>query len=159
MHKYGLTTFIKQKSVGFKFNKNSWPQHITFIDTFEININLPELIKKLENLLSVHKKISTYVTNEDYFGPNKDILVAKLNNTKELQDLHNSIVYLLESENAIFKRPYILKENYKPHITINNRDEINIGDEIIIKSISIIDKSFNTNVDLRKVIANINLVN
>lgn len=157
MQEFGLTVFLKERSIGFEFDANEWPLHITLIDSFEIAIETPMLVNVLNDLLSSTREVDTRAVKMDYFGPNKDILVARLDNTKELQDLHNSLVKLLDANNATFKREYILKENYKPHVTITASESVNVNDNITIKTVSLIDKNAVNHPSLRKVIANINL--
>lgn len=157
MQEFGLTVFLEERPVGFEFDASEWLLHITLIDSFEIAMETPKLVNLLNDLLSSTKEIHTRAVKMDYFGPNKDILVARLKNTKELQDLHNSLVKLLEVNNATFKREYILKENYKPHVTITATESVNVNDKITVKTVSLIDKNAVNNPSLRKVIANINL--
>ena len=100
-----------------------------------------ELIRALKDCLSKFKISSTHIISFDNFGPNKGITVARVELTRE-------------SEKANFKIPFLLKENYKPHITINSSFKFEVGKEIAIKSISLIDKN---DTEIRKVEDNFKL--
>jgi len=51
----------------------------------------------------------------------------------------------------------ILKKNYKPHSTVQKNARINIGDEIVINKVFIVDKEPYGNPSLRKVLGTVNL--
>jgi hypothetical protein len=154
MQKFGITIFIDKKPNNFEFMAGDWPLHITVIDSFETSMDKKELIRALKDCLSKFKINSTHIISFDNFGPNKDIPVARVELTRDLRLIHNSIVGILESEKTNFKIPFLLKENYRPHITMDNSFKFEVGKEIAIKSISLIDKN---HTEIRKVEDNFKL--
>lgn len=158
MPKYGLATFLRPLPDGYEFSPNDWPLHITHIDTVEVPLSATEVKLLLERALSFITPIMTRASADEMFGPNKDILVTRLELTPELARLHNTIVSALEARQAKFKRPFLLKENYRPHVTVHSRERVKIGDVITVDSLSIIEKAPDGNSDIRRVSATIPLL-
>jgi hypothetical protein len=61
-------------------------------------------------------------------GPQKNIPVLKLETTTRLKLLHETIVGAMKNLNVEFKRPFILGNNFLPHITINPSLNLQIND-------------------------------
>jgi hypothetical protein len=101
--------------------------------------------------------MSTYAVSDDLFGPNKDVLVTRLELTSDILLLHNRVVAMLEKSGAKFEYDLILKEAYRPHITVQGDKRIYVGDEIQINSVTIVDKEPNGDKNIRKVLKNIPL--
>jgi 2'-5' RNA ligase len=154
MSEYGLATLLEELKEGDEFSSDNWPAHITQIDTFEVNLTEQELILILVKSLNNSRILTSKVIAEEMFGPDKDIPVFLLKKTPNLEQLHQSIVSSLKKIGAKFKRPFILEENYRPHITHTSGLNLRTDDEITIKSISLIDKNSSTK---RRVINNIRL--
>lgn len=151
MHRYGLATILEELSDGYEFYTDNWPLHITQVDTFEVRLDPPELSLYLENLISQTHRFKINTLNDELFGPDKNIPVTRLGLTKHMLELHNSIISNLVDLGATFKRPYILKENYKPHVTLLKEKRIDNYSIIKINSISLIDKQFEGESNKRRI--------
>lgn len=141
MNKFGLTTFIDNLPEGYEFERDKWPAHITQVDTFETVLRPEEMSEKLNSIIKEVNSLSVKVLSEEYFGPEKDILVYRLERDPSLQELHTKIVSGLKELGVNFKRPFLLEEGFKPHVTVIPGLNLKVNDEVAIESITLIDKN------------------
>lgn len=154
MNRLGITTFLKNIPVGTEFDSKQWSPHITQVDTFKTEKSLRDVIKTLEQALSLQDAVTAEIESKEMIGPEKDIAVMKVAKNRRVDELHQRIVEALESLKVEFRRPFILKDKFYPHITVSPEISLNVGDKVEIGQITIIDKN---DPDVRKVVCNINL--
>lgn len=157
MAKYVIVKMIESQTIGSTFNSGKWPLHVTIIPNFEIKWDYKKLNSELEAVVNSCSQVRTVANTDDLFGPDKDIPVTRLELRPELAKIHTTIVEFLENNDAKFELPIILKENYKPHITIQGSARVNTGDSINIDELSIVDKEVGGNSSLRKVLGVVKL--
>ena len=68
------------------------------------------LFERLAELAGNAHAVTTTASDDDYFGPQKQVHVTTLAMTPELQALHNHIVILLKSFGATFDEPRYKKK-------------------------------------------------
>lgn len=85
------------------------------------------------------------------FGSNRDVEVTELGHTTEIQNLHDSIKDVFQPFICFESEQY---PHYRPHVTNRGDDEVAIGEEIIIGSVSLVKMENNS----RRVLATIKLV-
>ena len=137
MNKYGLATILEDRPVGYEFYEDNIPLHLTHIDSFRMELEPVELNNKLRQLFIGQKAISTAIKGFANYGPDKNIPVAELTLTSELDHFHYNLVSFLEHEGAIFKRPHFLNRGFKPHVTEIPSIKLFEGEIVTIRSISI----------------------
>jgi len=157
MAKYVIVKMLKNQAIGSTFNSGQWPLHITIIPNFEIDWDFNRLELEIERIVKPCKQIITVATARDLFGPNKDIPVTRLELKPKLAEIHNTIVEFLESNGAKFELPIILKDNYRPHVTVQEGAYVNIGENLNIDELCIVDKDTEGNPSLRKVLGIVKL--
>ena len=131
-----------------------WPLHTTLADVFAINRHETSIDMKLSALASGAQAVKVAAVADSLLGTTSVVLFEK---TAPLQQLHDSIVSLLEQNRATFNTPEFTSDGFLPHSTIQGGDRVQIGDEINIDSISLIDMFPNDDWQQRKVLATFNL--
>lgn len=157
MRKYVVVKMLESLTVGDVFLSGQWPLYVTIVPNFEIDWDEKRLTSEIENILAVHRSFIVKVQDDDWFGPNKDVLVTRLDLTLELADIHNKLVDMLERNGAVFELPIILKGNYKPHATVQYAKRVKKGDALSIDQLTIVDKEPDGNPEKRRVLAEIRL--
>ena len=152
MAKYVIVKMLENQAIGSTFSSGRWPLHVTIIPNFEINWDFNRLKSEIEKTAGHHKQVVIAATEDDLFGPDKNIPVTRLELTPELAKIHTEIVKLLENNSAKFELPVILKQNYNPHATIQWNKRVSIGEVVSIDEFSIVDKEAEGNPGLRKVL-------
>lgn len=137
MPKYGLATILEDYPVGYEFTGENIPLHLTHVDSFVVDLSTEELAAKLQSALSKQQSFSVTALKDELYGTDKDIPVTVLELSPELQALHIKIMDMLQSEGALLKNPQFHGEGFKPHVSIYGTRRIAIGDDILIKDVSI----------------------
>ncbi len=140
MPRYGLATIYEKHTVGHEFTVDNLPLHLTHVDSFEINLNAEELSKKLTDTLEGQKIIKTVALEDEYYGPEKDILVTPLELTPDLFKLQMQMINILQKEGAVFKNPQFVGEYFTPHISVYGDRRVNPGDPVSKRDISLSSK-------------------
>lgn len=137
--KYSIVSLLENKKEGYEFPSSNWPLHVTLAGTFAIKWDVEKLIKKLDELPKQFKPISSVVSHDEYFGPEKEVHVAILDMSKELIKLHYDVVGLLKEAGAKFNNPQYIESGFRAHSTIKPHVRTNIGDTVLIKNLAVID--------------------
>jgi hypothetical protein len=151
--KYTLVHFFTPLQDGSEFHMTDWPLHTTLADVFAIDRHETNIDAKLSALASRADVVNVVATDESALGVTPVVLLEK---TSSLQQLHDSIVSLLEQSGAVFNNPEFTRDGFLPHSTIQSSGRLQIGDEIRIDSISLIDMFPNNDWQQRKVLATFN---
>jgi 2'-5' RNA ligase len=151
LQKWTLVHFLEQVTEGKAFAREDWTHHISLADTFAIDINTGELIGLISNELKGVSSPTTQVTGFKTFGADK---VAILQNSENLQDLHNKIINLLKNNGAVFNNPEFTRIGFIPHITLHGR-RIDESTKYNVDTASLVDMFPNSNPQRRKVIKTI----
>lgn len=128
--------FITPETTGTQFHMSEWPMHTTIADVFTIDRELSDIESHLEILLSSINSMDTYATKDTVLGITPVILLHK---TRQLSQLHDNVVQLLESCGTIFSTPEYNHAGFLPHCTIQPSGRLNTNDKVTIDSISLID--------------------
>lgn len=154
MPRYGLATIYETHTVGHEYTVDNLPLHLTHIDSFEINLNAEELSKKLTETLEHQKVIRTLALEDEYYGPEKDILVTTLELTADLVQLQMQIINFLQEEGAVFKNPQFVGEQFSPHISVYGNKRVKPGEDVAINDITLSSKVSDDDNANRRVLAN-----
>ena len=118
------------------FSSSDFPVHVTIVRPFLSGIDEKEIIKKMKITSSKNKPMKTSGKSKEMFGPQNNVFVTELENTPEIQKLHNdSLDDLGDSIN--FELPQY-NSNFRPHVTDQKTGKISVGEEIFINSISLL---------------------
>lgn len=148
--KYTLVHFFAPLQDGSKFHMTEWPLHTTLADVFAIDRHKTDIDTKLSALASKANVVSVVAIDENVLGTTPVVLLEK---TAPLQQLHESIVSLLEKNGTMFNNPEFTRDGFLPHSTIQSSGRLQIGDEVSIDSMSLIDLFPNDDWQQRKVLA------
>ncbi len=151
--KYTLVAFLKPIDEGIEFEMSDWPVHVTLADVFAIDIH-NGIEALLATLLSNQPAVSIKAGKESILGSAKVIL---LESNDAITNLHNRIIDVLVSKDAIFNSPEYTRNGFLPHSTIQPSGRLNEGDIEFIKSISVVDMFPGGDWRQRKVVRTFNL--
>ena len=151
--KYTLVHFFNPLQDGSEFRMTEWPLHTTLADVFAIDRRETSIDTKLSALASEADVVNVVATDESVLGVTPVVILEK---TAPLQQLHDSIVSLLVQNGAVFNNPQFTRDGFLPHSTIQSSGRLQVGDEISIDSISLIDMFPNDDWQQRKVLVTFN---
>ena len=107
-----ITAMLEPIEVGTQFTM--WPLHITLLPWFNAP-NIEIVQKNLEAIVKSRKSFQVTVGDIAYFGQRK-LPVKLIQNTSELQRLHNDLV-LMTSKNKWELPGRYVGDYFKPHVT------------------------------------------
>jgi hypothetical protein len=146
--KFIIVSFLKPQELNFEFTK--WPNHITIVPWMRTD-QLKSFICEVTKKCQITREISYKIGQIDYFGPNKDVLVSRIEKNEELQNLHvNLLEIALKLDNKI--NLTFCKNNYLPHITHHEKPYPELGEIKLLKHIYVAEL-VNQNCQLKKVVA------
>lgn len=151
--KYTLVSFIKPIPVDSEFDMTDWPIHITLADVFAVELHIG-IESKLSELLVNLPPITLTARGDCTLGTTKVVLIER---NDELQNLHNQLIDLLESNDAKFNTPEFTRSGFLPHSTIQKVGRLHEGDKIEIDTVSLIDMFPDKKWQRRKVLKNFKL--
>jgi len=139
MQKYVIVKFLEPVADGTEFYAKHWPLHVTLASNFVIDRKAVNLFDKLAELASSENSVTTTASEDDYFGPQKQVHVTTLTMTPALQALHNRITALLKSVGATFDEPQYQEDGYRAHATVQISKRLHKGDTITIDEFTVVD--------------------
>ena len=155
MAKYGFATILENYPVGYEYRGDNIPVHLTHVDSFQTDLNLQELTLKLQIALAGQKPFTVKALRDEFYGPDKDIPVTVLELTPALQALHLKIMDMLQSEGAFLKNPQFHWEGFMPHVSVYGNRRIKVGEDVLIRDISIAAKLSEEENAKRRILATI----
>lgn len=139
IQKYVIAKFLEPVADGTEFAATHWPLHVTLASNFVVDRKAINLFDELEELASKENSVTTTASEDDYFGPQKQVHVTTLTMTSELQTLHTHIIALLKSLGATFDEPQYQEEGYRAHATVQADKRLHKGDTVTIDELTIVD--------------------
>lgn len=158
IQKYVIAKFLEPVADGTEFDAKSWPLHVTLAANFVVDRKGVNLFEKLAGLADDERPVITTASEDDYFGPQKQVRVTTLVMTLELQTLHNKIIALLKSVGATFDAPQYQEEGYRAHATVQADNRLHKGDPVTIDELTVVDMFPNDDIDRRRTMKTFKLV-
>jgi hypothetical protein len=132
---------------------SEWPLHTTLADVFAIDRRDSHIDELLASKLLQYPSVKTIALQDSTLGTTQVVL---LNKTQGLLNLHTDVVALLEENGAVFNTPEFNKEGFIPHSTIQQNERLNVGEEIVVDTLSLIDMFPSDDWQQRKVLSTFN---
>ncbi len=132
------------------------PLHMSLVHWFSTNAPFSQIDTKLQDALKSQKTMTLSVGDEDFFGPDKNILVNKITKEKELINTHKAIIQALSYLNITHTNPEWTNDGWNPHVTHQKNRHLNKDDKFLFNSVSLI-ASDNYGGGSRKILDTINL--
>ena len=151
--KYTIVAFLEPVESDKTFTMSTWPLHITLADVFAFDLNKTTL-NSLAKLLLHQQSISITAGKETMLGKTNVVLIRK---TKALIEIHSHIIKLLESNGASFNNAEFTRSGFKPHVTIQQANQLYTGDKRTITTVSLIDMFPDNDWQKRRVLQNFTL--
>lgn len=139
IQKYVIVKFLEPVADGTEFDAKQWPLHVTLASNFVVDRKAVGLFDKLVELASNESHVTTTASDDDYFGPQKQVQVTTLTMTSELQTLHNHIIALLKSLGATFDEPQYQEAGYRADATVQSDKRLYKGDTVVIDELTMVD--------------------
>lgn len=155
--KYTIVHLVNEHPNGFEYTIENWPVHITLADIFAIDGKPEEVLEDLSSQMASIRTVKSQAVGDDWFGEDRSIHVQLLEITFGLQQLHESILKVLENFNAKFNNPQYIKEGFKPHLTIQKDGEVERKTIFTIDTVTLIDMFPSKNPYKRRVLGTIHL--
>jgi hypothetical protein len=155
MPTYGFATILENYPAGYEFTVANLPLHLTHVDSLDIDMDADVLEGKLRELLADQRAFTVRAIADELYGPDKDILVTTLELTPQLKKLQIAIMDMLDREGATLKRPQYHREHFAPHVSVYGGRRLTVGQDVLIKDISIAAKVSDAEDANRRILATI----
>lgn len=156
--KWVIAALLEEVDDGVMFLNTDWPLHITLAGVFAIDKNGSWLATELGRLLEDQAAVTVTAEEPAMFGVNQDVPVMKVQKTPELLGLYEKIHLWLTQSGAVFNSPQYESEGYAPHSTEQKTGKLEVGQQLTIKSISVVDMLPDSEGEQRRIIATIPLI-
>ena len=143
MSEFIFVNMIDKEPVGTNLGQ-SIPLHMTALHWFETDHSPDKIISAAEFSLRSIKRIVSRTTNEDLFGPSKDVPVMRLERTPELLQLHCTLLEAMENLGATFDNRWVGESNWNPHVTHKLDKHLQCNESIKIQDIDLITRDIAT---------------
>jgi len=153
--KYTIVHLLNDLPVGYEYSMANWPLHVTLADVFAIGGDLNDLLADLKEQLSARSTVKSEVVGEEWFGEDGSVHVKLLDKTAELQQLHETILAVLERYNVKFNSPEYTKEGFRPHSTVQEDGQLELNDIVTFDSITLIDMFPNEDPAQRRILGTV----
>jgi hypothetical protein len=157
MAKYGIATLFEDLDVGYEFSQDNIPLHLTHVDSFQVELGADELAGLLAESLAEQSPFEIKATKDDFYGPNKDILVTEIEHNPKLSHLHFIIMKMLSDNNAVLKNPQFHNDGYSPHISAYDTRRVHPGDVLTIDNLVIASKTSDADNAMTRILTKIAL--
>jgi hypothetical protein len=159
MPKYVLVYLFEPLPNGAEFLSGHWPLHITLVANFSIEWTADKTIEEITKLLINQTIVKSKALAETLLGPNKDVPVTLLEVTPSLTSLHRYITNMLAAAGATFDSPEYNLDGYLPHATIQLENRLQLGDQVLLDKVTLVDMQANGDPKQRKVLETFKLSN
>lgn len=143
--KYIFVHLIDKKPVGSSLGLQI-PLHMTILHWFSTESPASGIIEATSLAIKNIGQINTIATDDDLFGPERDIPVIRVNRTPELLQLHQNLVQSMKELGAEFDERWVGEANWNPHVTHKPNRRLHAGDKLLINNIDLISKDKNNGV-------------
>jgi 2'-5' RNA ligase len=140
MSEFIFANMLDKEPVGTDLGQ-SIPLHMTALHWFETDHAADKIISAAELSLSSIKRIFTRTTNDDLFGPSKDVPVMRLERTPELLQLHCTLLEAMEDLGVMLDRRWVGESNWNPHVTHKLNNRLKSNEEFEIRDIDLITRA------------------
>lgn len=156
--KWCLVAMLEPVEVGYGFDKDHWPLHITLAGVHALDWNKVSLRQEFEEYIGSQTAFQVLADETGYLGsPDQQTAVTFIKKSQQLSDFHEKIVLFLESKGAVFNNPEWNLSGYIPHSTIQISDEVKAGETVRIDNLILIDMFPDEDGTRRKVIFSVAL--
>lgn len=127
--------FVELVNTGDKFQPGELPLHITTFPPILRRYEF-EFGKEVRGAVGSMEPFTVTVGESDLFGPDRRTRVKRIEDSNELQHLHDKLVVAVGHllHDPTYRQPY------SPHISVSNYKDIPTGKQIEIAGFSIIGK-------------------
>jgi 2'-5' RNA ligase len=153
--KYVIAHLVTDLPDGYEYSMADWPLHVTLADVFAIDGDPNDLLVDLSKQLSAHSTVKSEVVGEEWFGEDRSVYVKLLNKTDELQQLHETILAVLQRHNVKFNSPEYTKEGFRPHSTVQKNGRLELNDVVMFDSVTLIDMFPDENPTRRRILGTV----
>lgn len=155
--KYTIIQLLEDKNEGYEYTSDTWPLHVTIVDTFAINWSVNEMIIKLTELLRSHTPVESTAEDDRFFGENGQVHVTLLRRSENLMNLHLDVVKALKDGGLTLNDPQFAYDGFLPHATVQKHARLSKGEKVRFAALSIVDMFPNEDAYTRKVLATIKI--
>jgi len=136
---------------GVEFKSDEWPHHVTVIPWFDTDS--PDVGRRLlSGMAERYDRAKATVGEMALFGVDEDVKVSRLV-SDDLVNIHTTGLGMLRDLGLEVNNSRFIGQGYKPHITHHDTGAIpRKGDELTIKSLSLIERIAKGDTSLRSVI-------
>lgn len=140
MNRYTICHLVSNRELnqGDTFSSLDWPAHITLLGSFIIYNGIEKFKTDLLEIAQLVTPFSIEIADDSLLGENHEVLVSLVNESSQLQKLHNNILAAALLHNAQIRNPHFTGEAYTPHITVQKTERYHSGDTLQIKDFHLI---------------------
>lgn len=128
--------FVNPVEIGEEFNSGEMPRHVTLFPPVLTNFTSDRIGQSLKTACSRIEPFSILVGDDAWFGVNHDILVQRIQESKQLKLVHETLARVVGHlmHDPTFRQPY------NPHVTVK-RDRLPFREELVVDCFSVVAKN------------------
>jgi hypothetical protein len=156
--KYTIISLFEEFDDGYEFHRTKWPEHITLSGSmFEVDLEKSDIVKNLSDIAASQDQIKLLASELSTLGPiDKPVQVMLFEDSSQLLELHRSLITLLSGVGANFTISGHINAGYIPHSTVQLSSTLKTNDEVILRSLSLVDMFPRQDGEQRKIIKTMN---
>lgn len=135
-HKFMFVNFLEEPP---EEQFRTWPLHITLVPW--VRADYDSIQNVAETVAGRNQRFLVRNIGSDYFGPNRNRYVRTLERNPEIVTLHNSLLSHLDEKHISYGGLRYVMEDYRPHVTVNQKHSMLVPPEILVDSITIVEKN------------------
>jgi len=119
MGRYVVVLPLEPLALGDGYPLKTWPLHLTVAPTFVIDNPLQTAVSAIAPVFAFQRPLMLRAGHDEGFGRSETIPVTVVQQTIELELLHERLVRELTAVAAEFDDPHFTGAGYRAHVTMN----------------------------------------
>jgi hypothetical protein len=137
MHRLIVVHSIDKEPVGANLG-DSIPLHMTMLHWFVSGRQVQEIDGTIPKIASGIGSLTVAATQEDLFGPNRDVPVMRIERTQRLLGIHLLLADAMRDLGCKLEERWTGEANWNPHVTHKPGRQLQPGDTLTVDSLDLI---------------------
>lgn len=115
------------------------PRHVTIVPWFSLSSNaISALNERLQAIAALHNPFSITGLSTEYFGPEQDILVRRIDPRGDIRQIHDAMLESVVASGGVVRNDSYTGDGYQPHITKQADGWLEEDEQVVLQSFQLI---------------------
>lgn len=119
-----------------EFGRDAWPLHVTWVPPFDAVER--EAVEAVERAVAGRTPVVTEAVGEAWFGARRDVRVAELARTAEVDALHRALLAALADGGVDVTRMRHVRDAFRPHVSEQRGERLALGTQVTVDSVALV---------------------